>query len=86
MGWTHIVLNYLGPDNGMGIKLYVNGQTRAEDDVKSVKSFSPGDERLVIGRANTGADKFYAGVQLDELLMFNTSLADEEIQLLSAHV
>ena len=54
--------------------------------MKSVKRFSPGDGRLVIGRANTGGDKFYASVQLDELLMFNTSLAEKEIQILSAHV
>ena len=41
---------------------------------------------LVIGRRNSALDRDYASVELDELLLFNATLSEEEIKVLSAYV
>ena len=33
-GWTHIILNYLGPSNGEGIRIYYDGAEVASDTTK----------------------------------------------------
>ena len=34
-GWTHVVLNYIGPNNGEGIRVYYNGTEVYSDTDKS---------------------------------------------------
>ena len=81
-GWVHIVLNYLGPNNGEGISMFYDG-TQVASDTTKLWSFSGGDGRIVVGRINTNKDNKYASAEIDELIYFNSSLSTEEIALLS---
>ena len=78
-GWTHIVLNYIGPNDGEGIRSYVNGQEVASETTKSRRSSLPGDGRIVVGRRSTDQDMYYTSVQIDELVFFNKTLSTTEI-------
>ena len=99
-GWTHLVLNYIGPNDGAGIKMYINGAEVARDTTKDTHprpagteeesdttkyggSYSAGDGRIVVGRYYTNQDRYYASVQVDELLFFNQTLTAAEIEALS---
>ena len=77
--WTHIVLNYNGPDNGEGAEVYFNAVHNGRDDSKVSKTFSPGDGRVVVGRQRTDGDERYASVDVDELLFFNYKLSNLQI-------
>ena len=78
--WTHVVLNYIGPeDDTQGIRVYFNGALEDTDTHKSGTQKQPGDGRLVFGRQHSDADEDYASVGVDELLLFNQKLTDEEI-------
>ena len=79
-GWIHIVLNYLGPNDGEGIRMFYNGAEVASDATKDMYPRSPGDGRIVVGRFNTDMDKDYASVQVDELIYFNAALTSDEVQ------
>ena len=48
--WTHIVLNYLGPNEGEGIAVYYNRPPERIDPTKHAKSRTAGDGRIVVGR------------------------------------
>ena len=80
-GWTHIVLNYIGPNNGQGIRIFVDGaEVRSDTDkVLPINPYSAGDGRIVVGRRFTGTDEKYARVQIDELIYFNQALKESEI-------
>ena len=79
-GWTHIVLNYIGPNNGQGIEIYHNGVQIRNDATKSGATRSSGDCKVVIGRLYADTDDWYGSVDVDELLFFNQKLTDQEIQ------
>ena len=81
-GWTHIVLNYLGPNNGEGIRMFFDGTQVASDTTKDWE-FSAGDGRIVVGRINTDKENKYSSAEIDELIYFNNSLSTEEIALVS---
>ena len=81
-GWTHVVLNYIGPDNGQGIGIYYNGAEVASDTTKTSGSYSAGYGRIVVGRRYTNEDRLYTSVQVDELVFFNVALTPEYIQSL----
>ena len=49
-GWTHIVLNYLGPENGQGNKVYFNGTQVRSAALKAPITNNPGGGRVVVGR------------------------------------
>ena len=90
--WSHIVLNYIGPDDGQGIQLYDDGTTSAMhyiDNTKEAGSYSPGDGNVVLGRYYTDfyddSDP-YTGVKIDELLFFNTKLDSTEVAALANYV
>ena len=80
--WTHVVLNYIGPNDGKVFGVYYNGVQEGNHTVKS-GSHSAGDGRIVVGRALTDLDGFYASVQVDELTFFNQALTQEEITVLA---
>ena len=84
--WTHVVLNYLGPEEGMGTRIYLDGAYSAGDSSISREANSIGDSRLVIGRRYTALDRDYASAEVDEVLLFNAAVTEEEIEILSAHV
>ena len=81
-GWIHIVLNYIGPDDGQGIRGYVNGQEVASDTIKFAQSRSAGDGRIVVGRFYTNRDEDYTSMLIDELIFFSKSLNTTDIKLL----
>ena len=79
-GWTHLTLNYIGPDDEQGIDIYHDGTLTGSSTAKHAGSRSPGDTRVVIGRAFRDRDDYYGGVEVDELLFFNEKLTDQQIQ------
>ena len=81
--WFHIVLNYIGPNDGEGIRIYYNGVKVASDTTKGARSRSAGDGRIVVGRGLTNKDKDYASVQVDELLFFNCQLSSADSSALA---
>ena len=81
-GWTHVLLNYIGPNNTDGIRVYYNGAEVANDTEKNVSPSSAGDGRIVLGRRYTDKDKDYASVQVDELIFFNQALTNDQVELI----
>ena len=80
--WTHIVLNYIGPEDGQGIQIYVDGDLTGSDDTRKLEMYSPGDGRVVVGRSNTHESVNYASVEMDELVFFNTKLNVEDVKMI----
>ena len=78
-GWTHIVLNYIGPDDVQGIRVY--GMEVVSSTIRDV-SRSAGDGRILVGRGRTDENSFYASRQIDELIFFNKALSTNDIKLL----
>ena len=83
--WTHVILNYLGPEEGMGTRTYLDGRYSAGDSSIGGEANPIGDSRLVIGRRFTTQDNDYVSAEVDEVLLFNAALTEQEIQILSAH-
>ena len=80
--WVHGVLNFLGPNDGEGIRIYENGKHVGNDTIISQSSRNESNGRIVIGRSYTELI-FDASVQVDEMVFFNKSLTEAEITLLS---
>ena len=78
--WTHIVVNYIGPDDGQGIRVYFDGIEMKSDTEKHGGPFSAGDGRIVVGRINTQIDNRYSTMQADELMFFNNILTTTDIR------
>ena len=78
-GWTHIVFNYIGDDDGQGIRVY--GMEVVSDATRDVAR-SAGDGRIVVGRRWTDQDTYYASMEIDELIFFNKALSTTDIELL----
>ena len=75
-------MNYIGPNNGQGIRIYLDGVQAGSDDTRSDGTFSSrsgGDGRVVVGALYTYKAVFYASVDVDELLFFNQKLSDKQI-------
>ena len=81
-GWTHIVLNYIGPNNGEGIRIFKDGTEVDSDTTKATLSLTTGDGRIVVGRRYTNYDNYYASVAVDELIYFNALLTGFDVQLI----
>ena len=82
--WTHIVVNYIGPGDTTtrGIYVYYNGGLEGDDTSKGSASFTAGNGRVVVGRHLPNEDDEYAGVEVDELLLFNNNLNEDKCKLL----
>ena len=81
-GWTHVVLNYIGPN--AGIKVFFNG-AEVGSDTHIYTSSSPnqaGEGRIVVGRFYPDKDTRYTSMQIDELIFFNKALSTTDIKLL----
>ena len=77
------MLNYLGPSDSEGIKVYRDG-AEEPDVTKNDVACSTGDGRVVIGCAFPDADCFYGTFKIDELIFFNQTLTPEEILILGS--
>ena len=82
--WPHIVLNYVGPNDGQGIRGYVNAQEVTNGTTKHPRSYPAGDGKIVVGRWYTDRDldQLYSSIQIDELIFFNKALSTMDIKLL----
>ena len=80
--WTHVVLNYIGPHNGQGIRIYLDRVLTGSGTRKSVGHHSHGEGRVVVGREFTHLDYAYGSVSVDELLFYNQTLRDHQILVL----
>ena len=87
-GWFKFVVNFIGPNNGEGIRIYINGEQVGSDPkmVKHRPHILEGDGRIVIGRWYTSTEFRYSSQIMDDLLLFNHALSNAEIQRLSAIV
>ena len=79
-GWIHVVLNYIGPSDG--IRLFYDGAEVKSDTVKDAASVPSGDAGIVVGRRYTDIDSYYGNVKIDELIFFDQDLSSEDIQLI----
>ena len=79
--WTHVVMNFVGPNDEEGLKGYSDGRLWDTDSSLLSWTFLPGDGRIVVGRtyADNSADIFYANYDLDELFIFNEKLSEDQI-------
>ena len=82
-GWFHILLNFIGPDSGMGIRVYHNGKQAGSGTIKSSQKLTNADGRIVIGRQYTNNNFRLGSNQVDELYFFNQPLTEDEIKMLN---
>ena len=75
-------MNYLGPNNGQGIRVYYNGTEVARSTTKTAQALSAGDGRIVVGRYRANINDHKGNVQVDELIFFNEALSQDEITML----
>ena len=76
--------NYIGPNNGQGISIFMNGELVNKTTDKLVAGpFPDVDGKIVVGRIFTNIDDYYASMQVDELILFNHPLMLDEIAALS---
>ena len=77
--WIHMVINYIGPQDGKGIWIYYNGLKVAGDiTTKSSPShmdYGPSDGVVYVGKFRNR----YSSVAIDVLLFFNNKLTDAQI-------
>ena len=72
--------NYIGPDNGQGMRIYINGQEVENEASWSVWPVSAGDSRIVVGRHYADKDQHYGNAQVDELIFFDAALTSDDVQ------
>ena len=77
INWTHVIINYIGPEDGQGIRIHSEGIEAGSGTTRYPRTSDDdgGDGRIVIGESHS--------VQLDELIFFNSALTDSEIKMLS---
>ena len=73
--WVHTVLNFFGPDQGLGI--YHNGQHAKNVIFKSNGHHNPNSMgNIVLGRIWTDSDVGYSSIEVDDLFLFNRTLTE----------
>ena len=77
--WIHLVLNYIGPNNGQGIQAFKDG-TPIKNRGESVGDHTVGDGRVVVGKKYVYINNYYSHVEMDELIFFNKALLEEEVR------
>ena len=86
--WFHVVINYFGPDDGEGIKVYHNREEVGSDTTRFPlpETNTPGEGRMALGRDPIGDEEFYGfygSVEVEDLRFFNQNLTAEAIETLS---
>ena len=84
-GWFHLVVNYIGPEEGEGIRVYYDGVLVGSDTRKNVHTISEGNGQIAIGRFYNNNKWRDGSVVVDDLILFNQALTDDEIQRLSSN-
>lgn len=83
-GWLYIVANFIGPSNGEGIRIYVNGDLFGSDVEKSDAIRRTGNGKVMIGAPYIDNPTGYSdgNVTVDELMFFNQKLEPAEILMI----
>ena len=76
--WMHAALVYRGPNQGKGVRLYVNGLPVGEDSTRAPIDTAPADGRLKISKLFEGNGQ-NSPATIDELLFWNRQLSQAEI-------
>ena len=80
-GWTHTVMNYAGPNEGDGVRIFFDGAEVARDTTIDVIPKRTSTSRtLIVGRYYYHWDTRYSAIQVDELMLFNHTLSMDEIK------
>ena len=82
-GWFHVILKFIGPNEGEGIRIYHDGVEVGSKTTTGGNSKDNGTRRIVIGRYFVEPPDIHSSMQVDELLFFNQLLTDDEITMLS---
>ena len=80
--WHHMVLNYIGPEEGQGITLYNNGIRTKTGTTKKDDPAGKGNGKVVIGKFYTDRNERYSNVEMDELYFFNQALDSDLVSAL----
>ena len=75
-------MNYLDYNSDEAVQIYYDGEKRTGDSVLTVRTATPSDGRIVIGRKFGNVDGDYSTMEIDELALFNTALSSEQITYL----
>ena len=80
-----MVLNYIGPEHGQGIRIYYNGAKLDGGSYKSPpgKPTSAADGSVTVGKFKNyyySVTIDYSSVALDELLFYNMKLTSDQIK------
>ena len=83
--WTHMVLNYIGPEHGQGIRIYYNGVKLDGGSYKTPpgKPTSAANGSVTVGKFKNcyySVTIDYSTVALDELLFYNVKLTSHQIR------
>ena len=81
-----MVVNYIDPEDGQGIQMFFDQAEVSLGTHKNTFSRSAGDGRIVVGKYYTELDQDYASVMIDELIFFNKTLTNYEIEALYNNV
>ena len=81
--WIHTVMNYIGPNDGEGTQIYQNSRNIVNVTELSAREYFEGNPDLVLGRVYNWYDNWYGTVQVDELYLFDRTLTEPEIRMLS---
>ena len=81
--WFHSVMNFIGPNDGEGWRVYHDGIDLKHERWKQSSESYPNNGRITIGRRYTNHDGSYVDIQVDELMFFNKTLTVTEIRTLS---
>ena len=81
--WIHIVLNYIGPNDG--IQIYHDGRNVINITKLRIHPYVTytGNGKIVLGRVFNDVNSLYGRVQVDELYFFNRTVTEAEIRMLS---
>ena len=86
-------MNFTGPNEGQGIRIYNDGKLVGTDTTKSNETNSPSNRGIQIGRVDfrwinnpRSTYPFYASVEVDELSIYNRTLTETEIILLKQNI
>ena len=80
--WHHFVANLIGPQEGEGIILFLDGNLLVSDTTLGDVGRQAGNGQVQIGRSYTDSYLEYATVAIDEILFFNRILESDEIEAL----
>ena len=82
-GWFHVVMQHVEPGGiNEALVIYHNGTEVSKKQGVDVAVLGQGAGVVVVGRYQSDLDTDYAGVEVDELLMFVASLNTDQIKVI----